>query len=41
MILPRSFGESSNDFCSAVADVTKNICTEKCTPTNIEALREC
>ena len=29
-ILPKSFGNSSNRFCSALASVTKKVCLEKC-----------
>ena len=32
VILSKSFGESSNDFCSALAKVTKKFCTENCNP---------
>ena len=35
------FGESSNEFCSALANVTKKICTEKCTPISTEAILAC
>lgn len=41
IILPKSFGESSNDFYLAFANVTKKICTGKCTPTSIEASLAC
>ena len=41
IILPKSFGVSSNDFYLAFANVTKKICTEKRTPTSIEASIAC
>lgn len=41
MMLSKSFGESPNDFCSALANVTKQICTEKCTFIRLQGLLEC
>ena len=41
IILPKSFGESLNEFCSALAKVTKKLCTENCNPASKEVLLAC
>ena len=40
-ILSKNFGASSNDFCFALANVTKQICTEKCGLVTLRVLLAC